>query len=428
MEGGLLPEPVELIRVQRTGSSNFKCCVAETQGRRSNHEDAHAMHCRTNSGDFWVLDGHRGDIAAQFGARALHQAVGLAAQEGSLPKDEQIQQGFITVDSQLQQHLAQMNAVKKSGGSTVIGALAVKMATGLYSIKLLNCGDSRAVVVRGPNEDEGNETEVPVRLPQHLERYKDTEAFLEGGASWLPTWPAIVESIDHKPYHPTEKARIEAAGGRVCGGRRARVDGYLSVSRAIGDFAFKDNFQRPAEEQKISCMPDIYDISGVLPGSLLILGCDGLWDVITSEKAASFVRARLQRDPEVDLGDVAAALVRHAIRKRGCQDNVTVLLAQLSEGSAWENAEDEMQGFERLKNAKVIDEDVHGQYMEFLDRAGFPSEPHLCPDSSRWLLSGPTRRASCPSLRTANQQGSNQKENQQWLQKRKKKICKRTTI
>jgi len=398
MVDGLLPEPVELIRVQRTGSSSYKCCVAETQGRRPEHEDAHAMHCGQNKGDFWVLDGHRGDTAAQFGAMNLSQAVGLAVQEDSLPTNKQIEEGFVTVDNQLQRHLAQA-AVKHSEGSTVIGALCVKESTGYYSIKLLNCGDSRGVVVRGPKEDEGSETKVPVRLPQHLERYKDMEAFLAGGASWLPTWPAIVESIDHKPYQPTEKARIEAAGGRVCGGRRARVDGHLSVSRGIGDFDFKDNNERPAEEQKISCMPDIYDVSGVLPGSLLILGCDGLWDIMSSEKAASFVRARLQRRPEVDLGDVAAALVRHCLRKRGCRDNVTVLLAELSEGTAWENAEDEMQGFEKLKDQNFIDEDVRGQYMEFLKRAGFPPEPEPEPDSGRWLLrDGPTRRLSCPSL------------------------------
>lgn len=408
---GLLQEPVELIRVQRTGSLNFKCCVAETQGCRPNHEDAHAMRCGGRSGDFWVLDGHRGNNAAQFGATALSQAVGFPVKKGSLPTDEQIQQGFVNVDNELQGHLAQKGASgKRSEGSTVIGALVVKESTGTYSIKLVNCGDSRGVVVRGPKEDEGSETEVPVKLPQHLEKYSDMEAFLAGGASWLPMWPAIVESIDHKPYQSFEKARIEAAGGRVCGGRRARVDGHLSVSRSLGDFDFKDNFQRSVEEQKISCMPDIYDISGVPPGALLILGCDGLWDVMSSEKAASFVRARLQRDPDVDLGDVAAALVRACIRKKS-RDNVTVMLAELGEGSAWENAQDEMQDFERLQDQKFTDDEMRTQYMDFLTHTGFPSEPHLCPESQRWLLSGP-RRGSWPFKKGDKQsQGKADKQN-----------------
>jgi serine/threonine protein phosphatase PrpC len=382
---GLLAEPVELIRVQRSGSKSFKSCVAETQGRRTNHEDAHAIRCLDHHADFWVLDGHRGHNAAQFGAKALSQAVGLAVENGSLPSDERIQQGFMEVDRALKKKLVREGMQKQSPGTTVIGAVVTKEENGTYAIKLMNCGDSRGVVVRGPEEDEGSETEVPVKLPEHLVNYTDQEAFQAGGASWLPMWPAIVESIDHKPYHPTEKARIEAAGGRVCGGKKARVDGHLAVSRGLGDFDYKDNSARPESEQKISCMPDIYDISGVPSGALLILGCDGVWDVMSSEKAASFVRARLQKDPEVDLGDVAAALVRACLRKRGCRDNVTVLLVELADGSDWMHAQDEMQGFEKLKHQKRIDDDVREQYLYFLQRAGFPPEPRVCPQSKRWL-------------------------------------------
>jgi len=386
MEGLLLPEPVELIRIQRNGSAAFKCCVAETQGRRPNHEDAHAMRCNRRSGDFWVLDGHRGINAAHFGAAALSQVVGTAVKKGKLPTDEHVQQAFMSVDSELQGHLAEKR-LKHSEGTTVIGALVAKNPNGNYSIKLLNCGDSRGIVVHGPGKEEVSETEVPVKLPQYLERDTDTEAFVAGGASWLPMWPAIVESIDHKPYHPTEKARIEAAGGHVRGGRRARVDGQLSVSRSLGDFDFKDNIDRAVEEQKITCMPDIYDISGVPPGTLVILGCDGLWDVMSSEKVVAFVRARLQRDPKVDLGDVAADLVRASVRKRST-DNVTVMIAELADGSAWENSQDEMQDFERLQDQKFFDEDLRTQYMNFLNHTGFPSEPRLCPQSQRWFLGG----------------------------------------
>jgi serine/threonine protein phosphatase PrpC len=342
------------------------------------------MRCRGDSADFWVLDGHRGNNAAQFGAMALSQAVGLAESTATFPSDERIQQGFLAVDRELQHHLVQ-EGVKGTSGTTVIGALVVKQSSGTYAIKLMNCGDSRGVVARGPKEDEGSEKEVPVKLPQHLERYQDMEAFTAGGASWLPMWPAIVESIDHKPYHPTEKARIEAAGGRVCGGRKARVDGNLAVSRSLGDFDFKDNAGVPMGEQKISCLPDIYDISEVPPGALLILGCDGLWDVMTSEKAASFVRKQLQKNPEVDLGDVAAALVRACFRKGG-RDNVTVLLAELADGSAWADAQDEMQGFEKLTHENLINEDVREQYLHFLKRTGFPLKPCVCPESKRWLL------------------------------------------
>merc|ERR1719310_1132145 len=53
---------------------------------------------------------------------------------------------------------------------------------------------------------------------------------------------ALDLSEDHKPILKAERARIKKAGGFVTdvdvGGR---VDGNLSLSRALGDFAYKKN-------------------------------------------------------------------------------------------------------------------------------------------------------------------------------------------
>merc|ERR1712019_49594 len=119
-----------------------------------------------------------------------------------------------------------------------------------------------------------------------------------------------METADHKPDNAIEKARIEAAGGIVTQSYPPRVDGILAVSRALGDFDFKRDVQRPPCEQKVSCTPDIYEASGLELSTLLILACDGIWDVMTSEAVAAFVRDRLRADPEVDLGAVAADLIR----------------------------------------------------------------------------------------------------------------------
>ena len=49
---------------------------------------------------------------------------------------------------------------------------------------------------------------------------------------------AIEMSIDHKPELPTEKARIERAGGFV---EENRVKGVLNLSRSIGDLEYKQD-------------------------------------------------------------------------------------------------------------------------------------------------------------------------------------------
>lgn len=47
----------------------------------------------------------------------------------------------------------------------------------------------------------------------------------------------IALSEDHKPDNKDEKKRIEEAGGFVTEGR---INGNLNLSRALGDFEFKD--------------------------------------------------------------------------------------------------------------------------------------------------------------------------------------------
>ncbi len=57
-------------------------------------------------------------------------------------------------------------------------------------------------------------------------------------------------SYDHKPTDETEMERIISAGGYVEFGR---VNGNLALSRAIGDFEFKQSEDLPAEKQVVTC-------------------------------------------------------------------------------------------------------------------------------------------------------------------------------
>lgn len=58
-------------------------------------------------------------------------------------------------------------------------------------------------------------------------------------------------SKDHKPSNLLEYQRIIAAGGWVdCN----RVNGNLALSRALGDFIFKRNEKKKAEEQIVTGM------------------------------------------------------------------------------------------------------------------------------------------------------------------------------
>lgn len=289
--------------MERKSNQAFQCAAAETQGLRPSHEDTHNIAFGdTSAGDFWVCDGHRGSEAAKFGVRALSQEVGQAIQNGKLPSDARVYQAFRTIDNQLRKHLKQHPEEHKAG-CTVIGALVARQSDGTYNAKIVNCGDSRGLIIRAPTSEEGDDKKKS----------------------------NILETADHRPDVPSEKARILAAGGHVTGTRCPRVDGRLAVSRSLGDFDFKADKSRQPQDQKVSCIPDCYEATGLKPGTILVLACDGLWGVVDSKAAAKMIRDRLRRDPYLDLGELAAAVVRLSLQ-RGSDDNVTVLIVRLGGG------------------------------------------------------------------------------------------------
>ena len=59
-----------------------------------------------------------------------------------------------------------------------------------------------------------------------------------------------------------------------------RVNGNLALSRAFGDFAFKNNIELPQERQMISMKPDVvvHEVGEDL--MFIVLACDGIWDVL----------------------------------------------------------------------------------------------------------------------------------------------------
>lgn len=288
---------METTKLHSCGSAAFTVGVAETQGRRESHEDAHFMACEETWGEFWLLDGHRGHEASHFGISALPAELGQTVREGKLPSNSRIQQGFRTVDNCLRKHLRDLGVQK--AGSTVVGALVVAEEDGTYQAKIINCGDSRAILIKDPKDDDVDH------------QY------------------CMMVTVDHKPNVKEEQARIEAAGGFVSSGRCPRVDGRIAVCRSIGDFDFKGDKKLKPCEQKVTCEPDIYELSGIQPGSLVFMACDGIWDVMSSKTIAKKVRDALKRDPCADLQDVAASIVRQCYKK-GSADNLTVLLVRLS--------------------------------------------------------------------------------------------------
>ncbi|KAI3731278.1 hypothetical protein L1987_62466 [Smallanthus sonchifolius] len=174
--------------------------------------------------------------------------------------------------------------------TSFMGSTAVVSVVTKEYMFVANCGDSRAVLCRNGR-------------PVHL-------------------------SVDHKPDREDEQARIEGHGGRIMFSNGARVEGILAVSRAIGDRLLK---------QWVTSEPEISITKREAVDEFLILGSDGLWDVLSSELACNIVHECLQSvEPRIEgaSGDpskselAASLLVRLALGRRST-DNISVIVIDL---------------------------------------------------------------------------------------------------
>ena len=134
---------------------------------------------------------------------------------------------------------------------------------------------------------------------------------------------SIVLSLtsDHKADRPDEVERIRAAGGFVV---HKRVMGELAISRAIGDVDFKQTgflFVLADPEVAVRELREEEDI--------LVLACDGLYDVMTNEKVAEYVREAFKEGKSEQ--EVAESIVKHAIDKLFTRDNVTAIVVRMTD-------------------------------------------------------------------------------------------------
>ena len=170
--------------------------------------------------------------------------------------------------------------------------------------------------------DRSGTTAVAVLLtPTHIicSNAGDSRAILCRDGMALPL------SFDHKPVNPTEISRVHAAGGFV---KMKRIDGDLAVSRGFGDFRYKLNGNATVNTQKVIAVPELI----VFPRNdekdeFLILGCDGIWDVVDNLTCAEIVKCKL-KEGKTDLGQICEEMLDECL-DRESKDNMTICMVAL---------------------------------------------------------------------------------------------------
>lgn len=292
------------------GLPRFKGYVAARKGEREEMQDAHVLMpdletCLSSPPTqisrvsyFAVFDGHGGIRASHFAAEHLHHTLVLKFPNGTADNlDKLIKKCLIDTFRQTDEDFLKKASSHKPAwkdGSTATCVLAVD-----DMVYVANLGDSRAFLCREEmGEQDGDKRHVTLAL-----------------------------SKEHNPTIYEERMRIQRAGGTV---REGRVLGVLEVSRSIGDGQYK--------RCGVISTPDLRRCQVTPSDRFLVLACDGLFKVFSADEAVKYVLNILQDETvekkegqteEESRYEAACQRLANEAVRRGCADNVTVILVSV---------------------------------------------------------------------------------------------------
>lgn len=247
-------------------------------------EDAHiatpgVQGCRTDA-FLGVFDGHNGHVIAKHSSQELFKFVTSTPAWAAGDYVTALSEGYLMLDAATMA----VPELRNEGGCT---AVTVLLRAG--KIYCANAGDSRAVLYRDGN--------------------------------------AIPLSRDHKPSDPQEEERIVKAGGTIS---NKRVNGVLSLARAIGDYEFKEDPERALADQVITALPDVTSLDASIGDQFIVLACDGVWDVLSNEECCALIvegLAKYQNDVGLVCEEVLDKCLAPTAPALGC-DNMTIIILQ----------------------------------------------------------------------------------------------------
>lgn len=279
-------------RFMARGEGDFDDIVfalSSLQGWRMTQEDAHCHLFPSKNNPklslVGVFDGHSGGNAAEYTSANILKAI-----EGSdtykFLKDKvkpeiiarAMMEGFIECD----ENMRVQTAFKEGDHSGCTGCVA---ALTRKNIVVANTGDSRCVIVRNGTD--------------------------------------IFATRDHKPDDEREKFRVAEAGGIV---KYGRVNGDLASARSFGDFRYKKDTHLPPSQQIVTVLPDVAILDRHPENELMIIACDGIWDVMSNLECSQFCLAALSIGASVQQ---TADMVLDECLRKGSGDNMSIIIVSL---------------------------------------------------------------------------------------------------
>jgi len=259
------------------GSGNgLKFGGSSMQGWRLNQEDDHISEASftANSSLFAIFDGHGGTEVSKFCGKYFGPTL---KKHPSFANESNIQQALIDTFMEMDillldpKNRTELLSMKNEpdGTESMAGCTANVLLIHRNMMYCANAGDSRSILF-------GAEKRV------------------------------IALSEDHKPENKLEEQRITKAGGFIINGR---VNGNLNLSRALGDLEYKKNASIPQKDQLISAYPDIEKREIRKDDKFVVMGCDGIWEILTMEEICKMTDVGMDKLGQGKLSNLGDAIL-----------------------------------------------------------------------------------------------------------------------
>eukprot|EP00604_Paraphysomonas_vestita_P003556 CAMPEP_0174822946 /NCGR_PEP_ID=MMETSP1107-20130205/20091_1 /TAXON_ID=36770 /ORGANISM="Paraphysomonas vestita, Strain GFlagA" /LENGTH=549 /DNA_ID=CAMNT_0016043565 /DNA_START=466 /DNA_END=2115 /DNA_ORIENTATION=+ len=308
-------------------SSNHIPFYGDNRGARWRELSVRPRICGTPSAGkdayFAVYDGHSGSDASTFLNNVLHHSIYTHPSfEENI--EEAISDTCINIDRHFLDHCRARHIYS---GTTAVGALVTQNGRRLT---VFNIGDSEAILCR--------KGEVINLTTKHSPNREDESNRIKAAQGWITEEKELYYGRLHRM--DLEDEYILEKANEIQWTYIYRVCGEISVSRSIGDIAYKgfipgqivdDPFAWPENHDQIFLAdlvipnPEFVSMDLTDEDEFMVLASDGLWDVVKRNEVVNRVKGLISQGKTPN--EICEELSALAIRL-GSSDNVTVVIVQ----------------------------------------------------------------------------------------------------
>jgi len=262
---------------------------------------------------FAIFDGHGGETCAEFLRDNLHQMV---VRNDSFPLDPvtALERGCAEAEAKFMEKAQSDHlSVDRSGSCAIIVLIVDDMCY------VANVGDSRAIM----SCERGKKIVDMSRDHKPSDENEKARIIMNGGKVYQTQIP--------QPFRAGASGIFASSFAKVINGPMRVLPGRLSVSRTFGDIEAKQPFYN-GNPNVVIAEPEIQSFKLTDDCDFIVLGCDGIFDKLTSEEAGQSVwNSTLYKFDNIHQQTAAGVeyLMKNSLLKKTL-DNITVVTIALS--------------------------------------------------------------------------------------------------